>query len=337
MFNFSYLSRPATASGRGSSPLLLFSACLCFACASAESADVAPGKSTDQSEGTTDAAGAVDDTPIYSSGNSGDESQGGASGAESVDCLRLMSWGRPAAGGVAPGQAGLDAMVYFLNGQTTAAAEHAEEQIAITDELLAGFDVILLQNISSWVLSDADVATFSRWIKAGGAVLALSGFDGGDDVQTSNRLLSFSGLSFSVTGPDTALALGDCGYCLGSSRKITGFDAHHPIGRDVSAVGAFMGRSIHGDGQVVIVEDGLALAVANEIELGRVFLFHDDWISYVAQWTGEMPLSCATNPTCAEESPQTSYQVAQLWFNALTWLIPKSSECLYFEDGEVKR
>ena len=341
MFNFGFRARAVSASGKGRSELLLFSACLCLACSSAESADLSPGKSTTESEGTTEAGGAADlgwdDTPISSSADSGGQGQGGEVGDESADCLRLMSWGRPAAGGVAPGQAGLDAMVYFLNEQSNAVAEHAQEQIAITDEVLSNYDVILLQNISDWALSDAEVATFSRWIKAGGAVFALSGFDGGDDVRTSNRLLSFSGLNFSVTDPDTALALGDCGYCLGSSRKITGFDPNHPISHGVSVVGAFVGHSIQGDGQVVIAEDGLALAVTKEVELGRVFLFHDDWITYVAQWTGEMQLSCATNPTCSEESPQTSYQVAQFWFNALTWLVPKAAECLSFEGDVVVR
>lgn len=344
MVNLYRVLRPFMAEG-GSWLAPIVASCLSLGCAIAapsnDSADVKSGTSQGTTAATSDADGSSgagwDDTPIYSSGNSGGEGQTDTTGGAEPDCLRLMSWGSPASGGVAPGQSGLDAMVHFLNEKSSASAVHMAAQVPITEQLLSSYDVVLLQNISAWVLSESEVATFSRWIKAGGAVVALSGYEQSYDVQVSNRLLSFSGLSFAVTAPDTALALGDCGYCLGSSRRITGFDPAHPISEGMSAVGSFMGRSIQGDGQVVISEAGLALAVAKEIEQGRVFLFHDDWITYVAQWTGEMQLSCTTNPTCAEESPELSYQVAHFWFNALSWLVPSASECFVIEGDETIR
>jgi hypothetical protein len=281
------------------------------------------------------------DFPIYSTGNAdaGGQSSEGLAGSSSVGngaCLRVLSLGKPADLGAVPGQGGFDAVVEWLNLTSNAAADHLPGPTALTPELLDSYDVILIQDLSAWELTPDDVFHFSQWVKAGGGAIALSGYSGsGLDVVQSNALLSFTGLNFSVTAQDSALVLGECGYCLGASRKTAGFDVSHPISAEVQAVGSFLGRSVQGEGQLVLSEDGLQLGVTKELEQGRVFLFHDDWISYVSQWTGEVTYACENNPSCAEESPEYSYQVAQFWFNALGWA--GRSSCLVINDDSVIR
>lgn len=289
-------------------------------------------------EGETDDTSDEAELPIYSSGSLGDgDGLGGATSGDSDACVRVVSLGTPATSGVVPGGGGMDALVDWFNRSTNAEATHIPEPTPLTTEMLAQYDVMLLQNLAGFNVTQSDVDAVTQWVTGGGALVALSGYDGdGTEVQVSNRLLSFSGLGFSVTAPDTALSLGDCGYCLGTSRKMAGFDPGHPISQDVAAVGSFLGRSIVGQGQLVLSDEGQQLAVAKEIEQGRVFLFHDDWVSYVAQWTGQVDVACASNLSCAEETPEQSYQVAQFWYNVLRWSAPERT-CFTSDAPEIMK
>lgn len=312
------------------------------ACATpaADSAGEAPSASTTGTDSEGDTASTTDeaDLPIYSSGSLGDgDGLGGATSGVTDACLRVLSLGAPAASGVVPGGGGMDALVDWFNRATNAQATHIPDPTPFTSEMLAQYDVVLLQDLALFNITQEDVDAVAEWVKGGGALLALSGYDGdGAEVPMSNRLLSFSGLGFSVTAQDTALSLGDCGYCLGTSRKMAGFNPAHPISKDVAAVGSFLGRSIVGQGQVVLADEGQQLAVAKEIEQGRVFLFHDDWVSYVPQWTGQVDVACTSNVTCAQETPEQSYQVAQFWYNVLRWSAPEQT-CFTSDAPEIMK
>lgn len=313
---------------------IVAAACTAAACASpaAESAGADSGlegttQVTDGPNGDTADSGDMG-FPIYSSGSLGGAGgrQPGSGDDETSECLRLMSLGTTASSGAVPGANGLDALVDWFNRTTNAKAVHFPEPLPLSEELLGQYDVLLLQNLSNFRITPADVDVLAAWVRGGGAVVALSGFDGdGRDVTATNQLLSFSGLGFSVAAPDTALSLGDCGYCLGTSLKMAGFEPTHPISQGVTAIGSFLGRAVLGEGEAVLTEGGVQLAVAKQIEHGRVFLFHDDWVSYVPQWSGQVVVSCENNPSCSEMSPAQSYQVGQFWFNVVRWSAPDAT------------
>ncbi len=310
---------------------------------SCASSDIAPTSNDGPSGASTTGAGLGDgdegDYPIYSTGSmglGGSQGLGGAPPEESApSCLRLASMGTPASFGIVPGSGGLDAMVDWLNQTSNVEAKQLDSPIQVTPDVLDQVDVVLLQDLADYAPSVGEIRLLVEWVEEGGAIVALSGFDGsGEGVAITNQLLSFSGLNFAVTENDTAVALSECGYCLGSSRKTAGFVPEHPISRDVESVGAFLGRSIQGDGQAVQVEDGKQLAVAKDFGDGHVFLYHDDWITNVAQWTGNTDQYCGSNPSCSSEAPAVSYQIAQLWYNVLRWAVP-DSECLEMSDESV--
>ncbi len=285
----------------------------------------------------TAASGDLDQFPIYSAGNQGGSAgMGGALAGEESACLRLLSLGKVATGGAVPGEGGLDAVVAWLNRVSNVSAEHRIEPEEIGEELLSSVDVLLLQDLGQWNPSSDESHALMEWVSEGGAVIALSGYEGGGEtVAVTNGLLSFSGLNFAVTSTDTSTALGDCGYCLGSSRKVTTFDPGHPISNHIDAVGAFLGRSVKGHGDLVVGDAAVQLGVTRNIENGRVFFYHDDWVTYVPLWTGEMSFFCDTNPSCSDESPSVSYQVAQFWYNTLSWAVPSKS-CLSIDDPSIK-
>lgn len=259
---------------------------------------------------------------------------GGAGGAENSEhCLTFMSWGTVAVPAAVPGESGMDAIVSWLNGASSADGEHFAEKPEITPEFLAPYDLILLQNLRGWEISEGEVQVFQDWVRAGGGVMALSGYEGDvAEVLVTNRLLSFTGLNYASMSEagDTSITLGFCGYCLGSSSRQEGWSAEHPISEGISAVGAFAGRSIHGDGAIVAQEEGKILGMTQEIDAGRVFLFHDDWISYQGAWIQDAPSECTQNTECKFVSPLQVYQVPRLWRNAFKWLAP-GRECFQVE------
>lgn len=263
---------------------------------------------------------------------------GGTGGAEnSSHCLTFMSWGAVAVQGAVPGESGRDAIVSWLDDASSAEGEHFLEKPEITPEFLARYDLVLLQNLGAWEITEGEVQAFQDWVRAGGGVMSLSGYEGdAEQVIVTNRLLSFTGINYANMSEagDTSITLGVCGYCLGSTSRQEGWSAEHPISEGISAVGAFAGRSIHGEGAIVAQEEGKVLGMTQEIDSGRVFLFHDDWISYHGVWSQGAPSECTQNSECKDASPREAYQVPRLWRNAFNWLAP-GRECFHVEGVDV--
>lgn len=259
---------------------------------------------------------------------------GGALGIEHPEhCLTFMSWGAVALQGAVPGESGMDAIVSWLNDKSSARGEHFSEKPEITPEFLGPYDVVLLQNLGGWDISDDEIEVFQEWIRAGGGVMSLSGYEGdAAQVTVTNRLLSFTGMNYSSLSDvgDTSMTLGVCGYCLGSTNPQEGWNPEHPISEGILAVGAFAGRSIQGDGEIVAQEEGKILGMTEQVDAGRVFLFHDDWISYEGAWSQGASSQCSQNTECSDVSPQDAYQVARLWSNAFNWLAT-GRECFHVE------
>jgi hypothetical protein len=64
-----------------------------------------------------------------------------------------------------------------------------------------------------------------------------------------------------------------------------------------------------GGGTVVATGEGHTLAMAVEADLGKVFVWGDEWITFDSDWSGRPEL-----------------QVELFWTNALKWLTPVT-EC----------
>ncbi len=228
-------------------------------------------------------------------------------------------------------------MVQWFNDETSASAKHFIEKPLLSAEFLAEFDLLLLQNLAGWSWGSGEIALIKSWVSGGGAVVALSGHGGsGHEVLPTNELISFSGLNFSGASGmgDTALNVSECGYCLGTSHQQGGWLPEHPISFEVTAVGAFQGRSIYGTGDLVAQENGKTLGMTAPYGAGRIFLFHDDWVSYPNLWNQASTLGCESNISCSDVSPVTTYQVAQFWYNTVRYLVSEA-ECFTINDPVV--
>lgn len=248
-------------------------------------------------------------------------------------CIRIGLLGRRPSYGAMPGMDNTDALQAWLNAHvkagTTISVVPVEQEI--TANFLGAFEVVILQALEQqeggpyWTFSQAELDAFHGWISAGGGVIALTGYGGQTkEVEPTNQLLAFTGISFKTddvfgTCPD------DCCYCAGSSVPVHGWHAEHPIAANITAVGAFHGRTVSaGDAAVVASEGTSVYGATKEVDLGRVFFFFDEWVTYSSQWSntgGFTPnAECSdVNHACYGRTPAAGYQVPQFWYNALKW------------------
>ena len=243
-------------------------------------------------------------------------------------CIKLATWGALGTFGAVPGMDGTDAITEYLNMNSTGEADYSATKPAVTADYLANYDVIILQDLSAWPAFTAEeVAAFDAWVAAGGGVISLNGYSDNDNEMTNvNTLLASSGMSYvpasDTSGDNTGV---ECAYCFGNSVPQAGWNAAHPITTNLTQVGAFHGRSIvPGDAEIVAQTADGVVGAAKQVGEGRVFMFHDEWVTYNSQWTGvgiTGSESCKNmHDACFGFGPAEKYSSAQFWFNSIKWL-----------------
>jgi hypothetical protein len=240
-----------------------------------------------------------------------------------------------------------DAFQQYLNTKSNARVTLLTERTTLTPELLASYDVLILQALEDseyigfWSYTQAEIDAVADWVRAGNGLIALTGYGGNpDEVTASNQLLAFAGIAYGKS--DTFVSCPDnyC-YCTDSSVPFArwsagGFAGVHmqaPSGA-VGAVGVFHGRPLtcvdNGDGPCeVVASDPQAgiVGVGKHVGTGRVFVWSDEWVTYTSQWG-------ATNTHGADCNGHTAgeiYDVPQFWFNVIHWVLP-DARCFHIAD-----
>lgn len=331
------------------------SASLWLACTAGDPPTTVPGGTTTIDPTTTTNQNTSDIDPTTTAGTTDPTTTTDTTEPEmecTVDgvcvCIKLATWGALGAYGAEGGTGeGLDAIVAWLNDNSTGEAAYFADKPPITAEALAVYDVILIQDVSMWAAFTADEkAVFEAWVRAGGGVISLNGYSANNNEMANvNDLLGFSGLSY-VPASDTAnetqraTKLGVCEDCYGASVPQGGWTTH-PIGLNMKQVGAFHGRAVMG-GTPVAVEFGSTLGATADVDLGHVFMFHDEWVTYNSQWTGAgLPTDCSdqqysANGQCLLEHPLEQYSIPQFWYNSIKWVSGDPS-CFVIEDETIIR
>lgn len=271
-------------------------------------------------------------------------------------CINIGMIGRNGTFGAVPGEDSNSALVAWLNENSSAGAQAHLTKPTLTAEFLANYDVLILQALETsngaevvgtqWQFTAEESAAFEAWVRAGGGVIALTGYGAfPEEAAPSNALLAFSGLQYSgLTGAgDTALegsCPDDCCYCLGNSIPSLGWVATHPISANLTSVGAYYGRSLTAPATAEIVaRTGTTTFGATVlVDAGRVFMFHDEWVTYTSQWDGTgLEDDCRygdPNNACNDIHPLNNYQVPQFWYNALKWASGDVA-CFDIRDPEI--
>jgi hypothetical protein len=255
-------------------------------------------------------------------------------------CLAIASIGQPAKYGVSePAQ---NPFQEYLSSKSNATVKLFSGKPTLNADFLKDYDLIILQAMvtgslsggsTPWSFSSDEVAALESWVKAGNAIISMSGYQGDSrEVAPLNQLLKFAGISYNT---DDIYTTGDhWDYCRDSSVPFAGWKSPMNFG-GMKAVGMFHGRSIKCSDCNVWAQDsdGTKLGVEKDVGAGRVFAWADEWVTYTPQWgltTKDRGVDC-TGHTASD-----LYTVPQFWYNAIANVIPDDlKKCFKIEDVVV--
>jgi hypothetical protein len=247
-------------------------------------------------------------------------------------CGRIASVGQPAHYGVT----GLNsdsttAFTDWLNTKSSATVDIYTTHPTLDADFFSKYDVLIIQWLTEsntgpyWTFEDSEVAALKTWVNGGGGLITLSGYDSNaEEVVPLNRLLSFTDISYNMDDVLTTCPASVNCYCWGNAVPLGPWDAG-PIGKNVTDVGAFHGRSINAGSASVDCSDSTHVYAAHEaVGKGRVVAYTDEWVTYSSQWLGTSPNNNTTmytdpNSSCYKQSAADVFQVPQFWYNVISW------------------
>lgn len=209
------------------------------------------------------------------------------------DCLRIATLGEAGEWGEG------DVFAAWLNEKSTLGATSLGSQV-LTPALLAGYQVIVAQDVRARAYSTEEVQALADWVKGGGGFMTLIGYGDSSERTNVNTLLATFGMSYKST-PVLAKS--------GNQTIAVATWATHPIADGVQQIGVDNGYEVDGLGATVASEQGITMLKAQQVDRGRVVVWGDEWITYNSEW-----------------STRPDYQVARFWVNTIKWLTP-STEC----------
>jgi hypothetical protein len=255
--------------------------------------------------------------------------------------LTVAVIGKPGKWGANPAGDSDTALQEWLNSSSagTAKADNYTSKPTLTPDFLAPYGVIILASLSDdsltgpfWTFDDSEVAAMQDWVEnKGGGLITLTSYTGdGREVNPTNQLIAFSGISYNMDGIyATCMDWRACGCAHSNtlSTWITTDPVIANLSNNVTWVGLDNGRSINApaDAHVAATVDGPKNALVGKlVGKGHVLVYADEWITYTTQWTG-VGNSSANDPTCKGFLPEDDYQTAQFWYNMVKWSQPSAT------------
>jgi hypothetical protein len=204
------------------------------------------------------------------------------------DCLKIATLGVKGEWGVG------DVFAAWLDERSDNGAVPLDDQV-LTAALLDQFHVVVAQDLSKMNRSyDAtEVTALADWVAAGGGFMTLIGY--GDPPERTNVNTLLGAFAMSYLEQQILQKVG------GNTVPVTEW-VGHPVTQGVTLVGVDNGYPVQG-GTTIATEQGFALLGAQEVDLGHVLVWGDEWITYDSEWTGH-----------------PEYQVELFWLNAIKWL-----------------
>jgi hypothetical protein len=266
-------------------------------------------------------------------------------------CLAILSIGQPASyGDQSNGGDNTGAFQDFMNTYTKNAntgtistMTMSKTFTSLTKSLLDQYNVIILQALEDsewnglWSYSQSDAEALATWVKAGGALITMTGYGGNTtEVTPLNTLLSFAGISYNTDDTFNSCPDNMC-YCASNSVAFNGWTTSYAdapaLTHDLKKVGVFHGRSIKctdADCQVFAKDSsGGIVGVAKKVGNGRVIAWGDEWVTYTRQWglKDSQYDNATTYAQCVPYTAKNAYSVPQFWYNLFAWSVPSMDWC----------
>ncbi|HEY4103891.1 MAG TPA: hypothetical protein VGM44_08370 [Polyangiaceae bacterium] len=243
---------------------------------------------------------------------------------QNCTCLRLGMLGTLASAADDPDSQAFQSWLN-TNAMGTATLTTVPTKPATIDAtFLANYDILLIANVLTWSLSDAEKAAIQSWVTTtGGGIITITGFvSTPPERDASSQFTSFAGINYGAasqgTADETAPASGqsvpvfykggstdlkNCLFWNGGSSTHTQPGVTTPVQftpqtdaelskltLNLNYVGAFIGWPVTAPaGATVLARDPVTsgnMAVALEyMGKGRILSFGDEWVIYTNQWT----------------------------------------------------
>jgi hypothetical protein len=258
-------------------------------------------------------------------------------------CFNIASIGLPGHTGFQGGMDSTTAFTDWLNAQSSANVDMYTTRPTLDADFLGKYDVLIIQwlvdgvsgedGTGYWTFTPAETQALATWVKAGGGLIALSGYDAQTQEVTPLNQLIQATTDMSYGTADVLGTVSASNYCLGESDPLGGWVQTTAVGKHIDEVGAFHGRPITtGPKAVVDCTDGTNVYAAHEdVGEGHVFAYADEWVTYTSQWFG---IDAGGN--CADASANVVYQVPQFWYNAISYA-SQATACPFTLAGPITR
>ena len=220
---------------------------------------------------------------------------GGVDGSTSLyGCRRIGIMGAPGANPSSNFQAWLE-----MQGAIATRFHAAASAPALSRAELETFDLVVVDWLQR-TYSVEEATTLADWVRAGGALMVMTGHDSGASADRHVSLLASLGPSYDlaagpINGPATLLA--------------------HPTTATADGTGTLPPVTFNGGLRTTVPAELAAdivpmavigsevVGVAGPLGAGRVLLFGDEWIEFDSEWSTMPP-------------------IPQLWLNTVRWLSP---------------
>ena len=258
-------------------------------------------------------------------------------------CFNIASIGMPGHTGFQNGMDSTTAFTDYLNAQSSANVDMFTTRPTLDATFLAQYDVLIIQwlvdGVSGengsgyWTFSADEIQALDTWVKAGGGLITLSGYDAQSQEVTPLNQIVQGTTDMSYGTADVLGTVSASNYCLGESDPLGGWVQSTPLGKNVTEVGAFHGRPITAGAKATVdCTDGTNVYAAHEdVGQGHVFAYADEWVTYTSQWFG---IDAGGN--CADASANVVYQVPQFWYNAISYA-SQATQCPFMLTGVIPR
>ena len=207
------------------------------------------------------------------------------------DCLRLATLGVPGTFGKG------NVFGSWLNTRSNTPAV-ALGGMVLTPALLAQFQIIVAEDLHGQrAYAKDEIDALEAWVRAGGGLMTLVGYGTPTERTNVNAVLARFGTNYG----DKQILIRTSGTA--SSVPVTTWLGPHPVIQGVTRLGFDNGYATEGNGTTLAQGAGYDLLKVQEVGMGHLIVWGDEWITYDSEW-----------------SDHPDYQVAQFWVNSIKWL-----------------
>ena len=212
----------------------------------------------------------------------------------------------------------------WLNTKSNARVDSYPKPTAIDAAFLAKYDELIFQDISSWTVTADEVNAIAAWVRAGGGLMSMSGYQGSEtEIVGINAILKPLGFAYSgmpAGGGVLWTTVRDWNAAGPIAVNMRGLGVNVHNGRPVVDLNA---GSANDAATVTIAQPGngttFDLGYTATVGSGHVFPWSDEWVTYTSDW----------------DDQTGTLNVEQFWYNAVSYLTPTDACKLVINDPHV--